>query len=205
MADARLKALFKRAAEIADQVPEEFQEAAFHRALDVLIGNDTTREAKSYAAFIDDAAEEAKSAGLPKAAAKLILDKSFDVLNLATGVLGVEALTADQVANVLNDGFGMVVDNEMVSRTLNNADGLVSRVRRGGNTLYRIIQPGRVIPGHSSRVNVSKKKKAASKKKTASKPPTTASATSRSTRTTTTHKSAAKNKSATKKRAQKKK
>jgi hypothetical protein len=205
MADARLKALFKRAAEIADQVPEDFQEAAFHRALDVLIGNDTTREAQSYAEFIDEAAEEAKSAGLTKAAAKLILDKSFDVLNLATGVLGVEALTADQVANVLNDGYGMVVDNEMVSRTLNNADGLVSRVRHGGDTLYRIIQPGRVIPGHRSRVNSAKKKKAASKKKAAGTTRTAAASSSRSTRPSTTRKSAPKKKSTTAKRTQKKK
>jgi len=191
MSDARLKALFKRAADIAEQVPEHFQEAAFHRALDTLVGTQSTREAHGYAEYLDEVAAEAQRDGLPKAAAKMILDKSFDVLNLATGVLGVEALSADQVAKILNESYGLVVSNDMVSRTLDNADGLFSIARRGGNTLYQIIQPGRVIPGH-------KKRAAAAKKKAAPKAKPKPAAKIKA-------KPATAKKSATKKRAQKKK
>ena len=169
MAHKKLKGIFKEAAAIAKVVPEELREAAFNRALDRLMGEEGRNAGKRRRVDEEPSApkrpfERPFSALAETAHVETILEKSVEVLNLATGTLGIEAMTAEQIAEMLDEKFGIVTSNEMVARVLENTDGLVRRVREGGGAVYRLIRP---VPA---------KKRTAGKRKTASKAKTKARA-----------------------------
>lgn len=138
MADKRLRAAFKEAAELAANVPEEMREIAFNRALDMLLGGQRPGHA---------AAHGEPEADAPQRSTERVLDQSLRVLNLATGIVGMEALTAKQIGKVLEDRFGVHADNRVIARALDSADFVVDRVMEGGEVLYRLTPSVPGIPG----------------------------------------------------------
>lgn len=134
MADTRLKRMFQEAAEIAEGMPEALRETAFNRALDLLMGKDAPgMEAGG------EAAGQRRILGIPGSGA--VLEKSVAALNLATARLGLEAMSAEQIADTIEERFGVHVSEGVVARVLEGADNVVAKVRSGGETLYRIIRP----------------------------------------------------------------
>ncbi len=124
MANRKVKKKFKEAAEIAKSVPKEFQEAAFNRALDMLLENGVEPESI-----------RARLLGI--ASPEAVIDRSVEVLRFTARSLGREAMTATQIAAALNAQYGLSVSKEIVARTLTTAGGAVNTVRRGGDTLFK--------------------------------------------------------------------
>ena len=146
MADARMKKAFQEAAEIAQGVPEALREAAFNRALDVLLG--PNRAPKDEAGpvpeeFDEEAVHEEmarrKILGIPGSG--FVLEKSVAALNLAAARLGMDEMSAEQIAGALEENFGVHVSQGVVARALEQADSVVAKVRLGGETLYQVIRP----------------------------------------------------------------
>lgn len=157
-----LKAAFKEAAEIAAVVPESMQEAAFHRALDQILGasaqgaeatKDSTRRRP---AGVKKSPEEAQTAdaaaqlidGINRtaypeiAAASKVLDRALAVLRLASRDFGIDGLTAPEIAKVLTEKFRQRTTRQAVTQALSAAHTMADTGRRGRTTVYRIMQPG---------------------------------------------------------------
>jgi len=132
--------MFADAADIAATVPEDLRPAAFNRALDLILaragGGPGAAEAE---ALLRSSPRDRRILGIY--GSELLLERSVDVLNFATTRLGMEALTAEQIAALVNERFGIPATGAIVSLALNSAGGLVRTVQRGGATLYRIIAP----------------------------------------------------------------
>jgi hypothetical protein len=157
-----LKAAFKRAAEIAAVVPESMQEAAFHRALDEVLGvpaqgpeapKPTTRRRTPPAtkrpdeAENDDAAtrliDEINRTAYPEiASASKVLDRALALLRLASRDFGIDGLTAPEIAKVLTEKFRQRTTRQAVTQALSAAHTMADTGRRGRTTVYRIMQPG---------------------------------------------------------------
>jgi hypothetical protein len=157
-----LKAAFKHAAEIAAVVPESMQEAAFHRALDQILGV-PTEEAKALKGSTrrrsaqatpspaevesDDAAarliEGINRTAYPEiASASKVLDRALALLRLASRDFNIDGLTAPEIAKVLTEKFRQRTTRQAVTQALSAAHTLVDTGRRGRTTVYRIMQPG---------------------------------------------------------------
>lgn len=140
MASKRLKAMFEEAAEIAETVPEELRGAAFNRALDLLLARaGGGAGAKEADAILRGSAKDKRLLGIY--GSEILLEKSVDVLNFATSRLGLEELSAEQIAALVNERFGIPTTETVVSMALGGAGGLVRGIQRGGTTLYRIVSP----------------------------------------------------------------
>jgi len=140
MASKRLQTLFAEAADIAATVPEDLRPAAFNRALDLLLaraaGGPGAIEAD---AILRGSAKDKRILGIY--GSELVLERSVDVLNFATSRLGLEELSAEQIAALVNERFGLPTTGTVVSLALTGAGGLVRGMQRGGETLYRIVAP----------------------------------------------------------------
>ena len=115
-----LKDAFKRAAEIAAVVPASMQEAAFHRALDQILGGggepgaQTTvarrQGRRARPAATDETPDSAKQLidGINRtaypgiASATKVLDRVLAVLELAKRDFDIDGLTAPEIAKVLD-------------------------------------------------------------------------------------------------------
>lgn len=146
MVDARMKKAFQEAAEIAQGVPESLREAAFNRALDVLLGKESPSRAGAVEEDIEIDAETVheeltrrKILGIPGSG--FVLEKSVAALNMAAARLGMEEMSAEQIADTLEENFGVHVSHGVVAKALEQADSVVTKVREGGETLYRVIRP----------------------------------------------------------------
>lgn len=128
MADRHIKKKFKQAAEIARTVPKDFQEAAFNRALDLLLD-------------ANDSAAARPREGLLAAAPAEVLDRSMDALQFAARTLNRDSLTAQQIAALVAAQFGLAVSKEVVALALAGAGSAVRIVRSGGVTLYKLVVP----------------------------------------------------------------
>jgi hypothetical protein len=157
-----LKDAFKRAAEIAAVVPESMQEAAFHRALDEVLGvpaqgpeapKGSTRRRTPPAtkrpdeAENDDAAarliDEINRTAYPEiASASKVLDRALALLRLASRDFGIDGLTAPEIAKVLTEKFRQRTTRQAVTQALSAAHTMADTGRRGRTTVYRIMQPG---------------------------------------------------------------
>lgn len=141
MANKRLKAMFEEAAEIAETVPQELRPAAFNRALDLLLaragGGAGAAEAD---AILRGSAKDRRILGI--LGTELVLERGVDMLNFATTRMGMPELSAEQVAALVNERFGMPATGTVVSAAFAGASGLVRGVQRGGKTLYKIVAPG---------------------------------------------------------------
>lgn len=157
MASKRLQNMFEEAASIAATVPEDLRPAAFNRALDLLLaragGGVGAAEAD---AILRGSAKDKRILGI--FGTELVLEKSVDVLNFATSRLGLEELSAEQIAALVNERFGLPTTGSVVSLALTGASGLVRGMQRGGETLYRIVAP--VLEDEAETTGKHKKKKA---------------------------------------------
>lgn len=140
MASKRLKSMFEEAAEIAETVPQELRPAAFNRALDLLLaragGGAGAAEAD---AILRGSAKDRRILGIY--GTEVVLEKSVDVLNFATTRLGLEELSAEQIAALVNERFGLPATGTVIATALMGANGLVRGIQRGGETLYKIVAP----------------------------------------------------------------
>lgn len=155
-----LKDAFKRAAEVAAVVPEAMQEAAFHRALDRILGHEpaasTQRGGAQRRRRRARTDEEGPAADVAKqlidginrtaypevAAATRVLDRALAVLRLASRDFDIDGLTAPQIAKVMTDKFRLRTSRQAVTQALSSAHTMVDTDKRGGTTFYRIMQPG---------------------------------------------------------------
>lgn len=157
MASKRLKDMFEEAAEIAGTVPAELRPAAFNRALDLLLaragGGPGAAEAD---AILRGSAKDRRILGIY--GSELLLEKSVDVLNFATTRLGLEELSAEQIAALVNERFGLPATGTVVSAALAGANGLVRGIQRGGKTLYQIVSPVQAEPKKHARRKSARRK-----------------------------------------------
>lgn len=153
-----LKDAFRRAAEIAAVVPASMQEAAFHRALDQILGDgeeptarpragrrrvgdgaDTTADADSAEQLID----KINRTAYPEiASATRVLDRALIVLRLAKRDFDIDGLTAPEIAKLLTDKFRQRTSRQAVAQALGAAHTMVDTQTRGRTTVYRIMQEG---------------------------------------------------------------
>ena len=193
-----LKELFKQASEIAQQVPENMQEAAFNRAVDLLTGEITP----SFKNKIDTPKGKKKATKKTKTnnnddsetdlisdidstqhpgirTASKALDQSLMVLQIALSDHGVDGLTPSQIAKILTEKFRVSATNDAVSKALGRATSLVNRVSVGQGYLYKIMGPGEDYLAHlsddnhetptSTKSSIKKKTKKKSNKKKSKK------------------------------------
>jgi hypothetical protein len=129
-----LKQAFKRAAEIAAVVPAPMQEAAFHRALDQILGKDEPaaaprrngREPSEEPAAKVTVADHAKhlideinrTAYPEVASATKVLDRALAVLRLASRDFDIDGLTAPEIAKVLTQKFRLRTSRQAVTKHL---------------------------------------------------------------------------------------
>src|SRR5690349_8569092 len=144
-----LKDAFKRAAEIAGVVPEAMQEAAFHRALDRILGSEESSGAPSKVSRQradkpagKDAADHAQEliSGVNRtaypevASASKVLDRALAVLRLATRDFEIDGLTAPEIAKVLTEKFRLRTSRQAVTQALAGAHTMVDTSSRGSST-----------------------------------------------------------------------
>lgn len=154
-----LKELFRQAAEIAQQVPERMQEAAFNRALDVLLGEGRAsggaavrpkRDADAPGvqrlggqASVKELLKLADSTRYPDVVrAGKVLDRSLLVLQLALHDHAIDGLTPTDIARVLTEKFRLATSRQAVGMALKDAANLVDRAAEGNGYRYRIMDPG---------------------------------------------------------------
>jgi len=126
MPDPNMKRIFREAAELVKDLPRGLQEAAFHRALDVLLSG----------AGRDEEEQETDAAhrlfALP--GSRTLLDTSVAAINMVADRLGIEELDADEVADFIEEKVGPHLNEGVVGRALDGADGVL-RTLSGANPL----------------------------------------------------------------------
>lgn len=202
-----LKELFKQAAEIAEQVPESMQEAAFNRAIDLLSGTSSSASVE-----IDQSSEKVKRSNTsPKVKAKSkksaekdsseandlmslidstqhpgvtsatpILEKSLMILQIALREHDIDGLTPAEIADVLTEKFRISTRSAAVSNALGLATTLVNRTKQGAGYMYKIMGPGEEHLAHyseNSKETTPRTQKAKTTKKAPKKKPTKAKKT----------------------------
>ena len=188
-----LKELFKQAAEIAEQVPENMQEAAFNRALEMLTGDTgvnstskgsglsevTKRKAKKKESATSK--QEGSSERLIKAidstqhpgiiSATKALDRALMVLQIALTEHQIDGLSPTDIATILTDKFRISTTSAAVGMALGRVTTLVNRIPQKNGFIYRIMGPGQVYLTHLKKegkaVPASTRKPANKKKATA--------------------------------------
>ncbi|MEZ5542819.1 MAG: hypothetical protein R3F42_12370 [Pseudomonadota bacterium] len=194
-----LKELFKQASEIAQQVPESMQEAAFNRAIDLLTGGaesapqaeqpstQTVKEKKAAKkstqperedSSLDDLVSAIDSTQHPGVtSATKVLDRSLMILQIALTDHDKDGLTPSEIAKILTEKFRVGTTRAAVSMALGNATTLVNRVKDGPGYKYRIMAPGDEYLAHldepdsvsPSSAKKSRKKKVTTKSATTKK------------------------------------
>ena len=137
MADRRMKRMFRDAADIARSVPAEFRQAAFDKAVDLL----AQQNAQAGKEGGDERETRVHMTGL--SAPDALIDRSVEALAYAANRLGLEVVTADQLAAILNERFGVPAPASLVATALGSAGAMVRTVQRGSQTLYRVV----TVPG----------------------------------------------------------
>lgn len=177
-----MKEVFRQAAEIAQQVPENMQVAAFNRALDLLTGatdasgeqrqttpenargtpkvrqvKETIKQESSVAALMAaiDTTQHPAVAATTK-----VLDRALMVLQIALRNHDIDGLTPPEIAQILTDKFRLATSRQAVSMAISSATTLVNRVPRGSGYEYRIMGPGEEYLTHLGSEPESSKQKA---------------------------------------------
>ena len=152
---------FKRAAEIASVVPETMHQAAFNRALDSILGVELPVRGHEAAPRMqrrravtktthtttgDDSAEALNQLEGDRAQEVNEADggqaKALALLLVAHRELGIDGLTAPQIAKVLTEKFRWRVAHQSIREALDNAGNRVDRVKQGRAVKYRIMAAG---------------------------------------------------------------
>jgi hypothetical protein len=163
----RISKIAKQAAEIAKDLPENLQEAAFNRAFDALSQSSAEpalggqpggkrRRGEGRARTAAPAAKPASSdpaevliAELNRTAhpeimnASRNLDRALHLLRIAERDFGIKGLTAMQMAKVLTEKFRHATSHQAIRQALNTAGNYTDYVpQAGGATVYRLMAPG---------------------------------------------------------------
>ena len=188
-----IKKVFKQASEIAHQVPESLQEAAFNRAIDLLTGGGEKQESvverstlrnKSRRKTIKQAKTEEdnssandllsaiNSTKYPSVtSSRKILERSLMVLQLALTDHCIDGLKPNEIAKILTEKFRVNTTSAAVRMALGRSTNLVNRVPSGSIYRYQIMKSGEKYLSNLSETesapSLPKKKKL--KKKTTNK------------------------------------
>jgi hypothetical protein len=159
----QLEDVFKRAAAVAATMPPALQEVAFNRALDALLrpgqSNDANRGTgsggpqrsgpggtKTESNAGDDAVEALLA--LPRNLAEEVddeegaLGKALALLTVAERELGIESLTAPNIAEVLTRKFKWRVSRQAITQALDRAGKMVDSKEASGGRRYTIMAAG---------------------------------------------------------------
>jgi len=160
MKDDELKTLFKKAAEISKAVPDPLREAAFNRAVDVLLGVDdlslrtpSHKPRKPGKPDLFSPSRRNKDADphifdLDRMAypqmqtVSRVLERALILLRIAKDDLGIDGLGSRLIAKVLTDKFRFRTTRQAVQQALDAAGDKVDRVSHDRKTIYRIMGPG---------------------------------------------------------------
>lgn len=158
MADEKLTETFKRAAKIASVVPESMQEAAFHRALDLLAESSepsAPRDGARRARAMSRARETADTSNPVEAFRTLdrsragdvdsqasVTGKSLALLLVARRELQIDGLSAPQIASILTEKFRSRVARRSVAQALDHAGKMVDGTREGRSIVFRLMDAG---------------------------------------------------------------
>lgn len=159
-----MKEIFRQAGEIAQQVPESMQVAAFNRALDLLTGGadssternqplgqretvtrisrPTQTRAKDQSPVATLMASIDTTQHPAVASTTKVLDRALMVLQIALRNHQVDGLTPPEIAQLLTEKFRLNTSRQAVSMAISSATTLVNRVSRGSGYEYRIMGPG---------------------------------------------------------------
>jgi hypothetical protein len=158
-----MQELFKEAAKIAAVVPESMQEAAFHRALDLLTGNGQTPVKRTTTPR--RASKERSSGGGGAGTAKddrvgrvmaisrddipevdqetTVLGRSVALLVAASREANVDGLTAPEIARILTEKFRHRTTRQAVLQALDSSGNMVDRQKSGNSAaVYRVMNAG---------------------------------------------------------------
>ena len=136
------------------------QEAAFHRALDQILGDGgdpkaektvarrqgrsartaATHESPDSAKRLIDGINRTAHPGI--ASATKVLDRALAVLELAKRDFDIDGLTAPEIAKVLTEKFRLRTSRQAVTQALAPEHSMVDTQTRGRMTVYRIMQEG---------------------------------------------------------------
>lgn len=158
MAD-KMAEIIKKASELAQHAPESLQAAAFQKAFDALMeqedGGEPTgaprrkRKGKSSREARHPGGDEARSLDhLDRTAhseidhKQSVLNNSLRLLRAAREDLGIDGLSASEIARVLTEKFRAAVTRQGVSLALNQAGRYVDRRKDGNAVVFRIMAPG---------------------------------------------------------------
>ncbi|MEL7024141.1 MAG: hypothetical protein AAGL69_10375 [Pseudomonadota bacterium] len=162
----KLAEIIKRASELVESVPENLREVAFGKAFDVLMqaesggGSQTgskkkttrrkTSSARAHAATEStDVDQEMRSLDdLNRTEYPEInhsssgIKNSLRLIRAARDDLGIDGLTATEIARVLTEKFRIRITKQAVSSMLNDAGQYVDRKKEGNRVVFRIMAPG---------------------------------------------------------------
>jgi len=141
MADRKMKRLFREAADVARSVPPEFREAAFNRALDMLTEKNAPGAGRGEGKPDEVEAEVVRRGVTGLSAPDFVLDRAMDALNFATTRMGMEEVSAVELADIVTERFGVPTTDKMVAAALDQADSMVHRVADGAQMMYRLARP----------------------------------------------------------------
>ena len=152
-----LKALFKQASEIAQLVPENMQEAAFNRALDILMqsltykgneiaGNNADNKMAhtlDVTAEKDDILSAIDPTNYPDIrVSSKVLDRSLMILEIAYKEYGIDGLTPGNIAEILTNRFNINTKSTAICNALDLAPSLARRISDGTRFIYKIMLAG---------------------------------------------------------------
>ena len=182
----------KKAAKMAELVPENLREAAFNRAFDAIMNispsaspnksvkNKTKAPNKSQSQV--DSADPVKTllehldrtAHSEIAKAPKVLERALYLLRAARDDLDIDGLNAPQIAKVLTEKFRLKTSRQAVTAALDVAGDKVDLQKISNSVFYRLMQPGDdyLEAGDFStpaRKSLTKKSKSTTKKTTAKK------------------------------------
>lgn len=165
MAGEDYNKLFAQAAEIASNVPEAMQDAAFRRALDLLLDGDGGGEEKPEVGNRPKGKAKRKPASRTKQSdsddraatlvaelnrtsypqisdASNVKDRALWLLRFANDDFSIDGLSAPEIAKVLTEKFRLNCTRQAVTQALDKASRLVDRDTRAASVRYRIMDPG---------------------------------------------------------------
>ncbi|MCH7878176.1 MAG: hypothetical protein IH914_02540 [candidate division Zixibacteria bacterium] len=160
MNDEELKLVFKKAAELSKAVPENLQEAAFNRAVDVLLGGEHANERGAKVGprerskkldrsqpgdggDINSLFNELDRTQFPQMNhASRVVDNAMILIRIAREKFQINGLSASQIATVLTDKFRFRTTRQAVNQALDKAGDKVDRFTDNSRTLYRVMAAG---------------------------------------------------------------
>lgn len=179
MSDSSLDEIFKKASEIAKNVPEKLQEIAFNRALDELLktdggkikgktfskGNKKKIENDPQIQDVNYLLKELDRTKYPKVYdATDVLARSLWILFISQNEFELDGLGPTDISKILTEKFRIKTSRQAVTYALDAAGNKVDRVSVSGKKpYYRIMQPGEDFI-HSNEPNISSTKSPKSNK-----------------------------------------